>query len=53
MQIYFDFKGVFHSPNSTLIETDVPMGSGSHLLVVKAFDSTGRSFSSSRNITVP
>jgi len=53
MQIYLDFKEVFHSPNSTLIETDVPMGSGSHLLVVKAFDSTGRHFSSSRNITVP
>jgi hypothetical protein len=53
MQIYLDFKEVFHSPNSTLIETDVPMSSGSHLLVVKAFDSTGRSFSSSRNITVP
>jgi hypothetical protein len=53
MQIYLDFKEVFHSPNSTLIETDVPMGSGSHLLVVKAFDSTGRSFFSSRNITVP
>jgi hypothetical protein len=53
MQIYLDFKEVFHSPNSTLIETDVPMGPGSHLLVVKAFDSTGRSFSSSRNITVP
>jgi hypothetical protein len=53
MQIYLDFKEVFHSPNSTLIETDVPMGSGSHLLVVKAWDSTGRNFSSSRNITVP
>ncbi len=53
MQIYLDFKEVFHSPNSTLIETDVPMNSGSHLLVVKAFDSTGRSFSSSRSITVP
>ena len=53
MQIYLDFKEVFHSPNSTLIETDVPMNSGSHLLVVKAWDSTGRNFSSSRNITVP
>jgi hypothetical protein len=53
MQIYLDFKEVFHSPNSTLIETDVPMGSGSHLLVVKAWDSTGRNFSSSRSITVP
>ena len=53
MQIYLDNKEVFHSPNSTLIETDVPMASGSHLLVVKAFDSTGRHFSSSRNITVP
>ena len=53
MQIYLDFKEVFHSPNSTLIETDVPMASGSHLLVVKAWDSTGKNFSSSRNITVP
>jgi VCBS repeat protein/FG-GAP repeat protein len=53
MQIYLDFKEVFHSPNSTLIQTDVPMGSGSHLLVVKAWDSTGRSFSSSRTISVP
>jgi VCBS repeat protein len=53
MQIYLDFKEVFHSPNSTLIETDVPMASGSHLLAVKAWDSTGRNFSSSRNITVP
>jgi hypothetical protein len=53
MQIYLDFKEVFHSPNSTLIETDVPMGSGSHLLVVKVWDSTGRNFSSSRSISVP
>jgi len=53
MQIYLDFKEVFHSPNSTLIETDVPMDSGSHSLIVKAWDSTGRSFSSSRNISVP
>ena len=53
MQIYLDFKEVFHSPNSTLIETDVPMASGPHLLVVKAWDSTGRSFSSSRTISVP
>ncbi|HKR94475.1 MAG TPA: FG-GAP-like repeat-containing protein, partial [Candidatus Angelobacter sp.] len=52
MQIYLDNKEVFHSPNSTLIETDVPMSSGPHLLVVKAWDSTGRNFSSSRNITV-
>jgi hypothetical protein len=53
MQIYLDFKEVFHSPNSTLIETDVPMNSGSHLLVVKAWDSAGRNFSSSRSISVP
>jgi hypothetical protein len=53
MQIYVDFKEVFHAPNATLIETDVPMASGKHFMVVKAFDSTGRSFSSSRNISVP
>jgi hypothetical protein len=49
MQIYLDFKEAFPSPNSTLIETDVPMNSGSHLIVVKAFDGTERSFFSSRN----
>jgi hypothetical protein len=53
MQIYLDNKEVFHSPNSTLIETDVPMASGSHFIVVKAWDSTGRNFSSSRTISVP
>ncbi len=52
MQIYLDNKEVFHSPNSTLIETDVPMDPGTHLLVVQAFDSTGRHFSSSRTVTM-
>jgi hypothetical protein len=53
MQIYVDFKEVFHAPNATLIETDVPLASGSHFMVVKAWDSTGRNFSSSRTINVP
>jgi hypothetical protein len=53
MQIYLDSKLVFHSPNSTLIETDVPMASGAHTIQVKAWDSTGRSFSSIRTISVP
>jgi hypothetical protein len=53
MQIYVDSKLVFHSPNSSLIETDVPIPSGTHFIVVKAWDSTGRRFSSSRTISVP
>ena len=53
MQIYVDSKLVFHAPNASLIETDVPLASGSHFMVVKAWDSTGRSFSSSRTINVP
>jgi hypothetical protein len=52
MQIYMDNKLVFHSPNTSQITADVPMAKGSHFMVVKAFDSTGRSFSSSRNINV-
>lgn len=52
MQIYLDNKEIFHSPNSTLIETDVPMSVGTHLIVLKAWDSTGRNFSSSRTVTV-
>jgi hypothetical protein len=50
MQIYVDNKLVFHSPNTSQIDTQVPMARGAHFMVVKAWDSTGRSFSSSRNI---
>lgn len=52
MQIYVDGKLIFHSPNSSLIETDVPMGAGTHKVTVKAWDTTGRNFSSSRNVSV-
>jgi len=52
MQIYVDNKLVFHSPNTTQITADVPMARGAHFMVVKAWDSTGRNFSSSRNINV-
>jgi len=47
-----DNKLVFHSPNTTPITADVPMAKGAHFMVVKAWDSTGRNFSSSRNINV-
>jgi hypothetical protein len=52
MQIYVDFKEVFHAPNASLIETDVLMTSGAHFMVVKAWDSTGRNFFSSKTINV-
>lgn len=52
MQIYVDGALVFHQPNVTSINTDVPMAKGSHHLTVKAWDSSGRNFSSSRSITV-
>ncbi|MCU1219881.1 MAG: hypothetical protein JWN42_1078 [Candidatus Angelobacter sp.] len=52
MQIYVDNKLVLHSPNTSQIDTQVPMAKGAHFMVVKAWDSTGRSFSSSRNINV-
>jgi hypothetical protein len=52
MQIYVDNKLVFHSPNTTQITADVPMAKGAHFMVVKAWDSSGRNFSSSRNINV-
>jgi FG-GAP-like repeat/FG-GAP repeat len=52
MQIYVDFKEVFHAPNTSLIETDVLMTSGAHFMVVKAWDSTGRNFFSSKTINV-
>lgn len=52
MQIYLDGRLIFHSPNSSLIATDVPMSTGTHKVTVKAWDTTGRNFSSSRNISV-
>jgi len=52
MQIYVDGKLVFSSPNVTQINTDVAMAKGAHRATVKAWDSSGRNFSSTRNITV-
>lgn len=52
MQIYVDNTLAFHQPNVTEINTDVPMSKGAHRLTVKAWDSSGRNFSSARSITV-
>ena len=52
MQIYVDGKLVFNSPNVSQINTDVPMSTGAHRLTVKAWDSSGKNFSSTRNISV-
>lgn len=52
MQIYLDNKLVFNTPNTPQISTDVPMARGAHTLVVKAWDSTGKSFFVTRKITV-
>jgi FG-GAP-like repeat len=52
MQIYLDSKLIFNTPNTAAISTDVPMAKGAHSLVVKAWDSTGKSFFVTRKITV-
>jgi VCBS repeat protein/Big-like domain-containing protein len=52
MQIYVDSKLVFSTPNTSTISTDVPMARGAHTLVVKAWDSSGKSFFTTRKITV-
>ncbi len=52
MQIYVDSKLAFNTPNTSQISTDVPMAKGAHTLVIKAWDSTGRSFFVTRKITV-
>jgi hypothetical protein len=51
-QIYVDNKLVFNTPNTSQISTDVPMTKAGHTLVIKAWDSTGRSFFVTRKITV-
>jgi hypothetical protein len=58
MQIYLDHTLVFRATNPSpanteVIETDVPAPHGAHTLSVKAWDSTGRNFSSSRRVSVP
>jgi len=52
MQIYLDNKLIFNAPNTATISTDVPMAKGAHTLVVKAWDSSGKSFFTTRKITV-
>jgi hypothetical protein len=52
MQIYVDHKLAFHLSNTSLIDIALALSKGAHPITVKAWDSTGRNFSSSRNITV-
>jgi len=52
MQIYLDNKLISNTPNTATISTDVPMAKGAHTLVVKAWDSSGKSFFTTRKITV-
>jgi hypothetical protein len=52
MQIYLDNKLIFNTPNTATISTDVPIAKGAHTLVVKAWDSSGKSFFTTRKITV-
>ena len=52
MQIYLDNKLIYNAPNTATISTDVPMAKGAHTLVVKAWDSSGKSFFTTRKITV-
>ena len=51
MQIYLDFNLIYtiQSPN---LDTSVTMAAGNHLLVVKGWDSSGRNFMTSLNITI-
>ncbi|HEY6970606.1 MAG TPA: PKD domain-containing protein [Candidatus Angelobacter sp.] len=51
MQIYLDYNLIYtiQSPN---LDTSVTMATGSHLLVVKGWDSSGRNFMTSLNITI-
>ena len=52
MQIYLDSKLIFNSPNTSQISTDVPMAKGAHTLIIKAWDSSGKNFFTTRKITV-
>lgn len=51
MQIYDNYSEVF-SKDVSSFDTTLDLATGSHLLVVKAWDSTGLSFRSDRTITV-
>jgi hypothetical protein len=51
MQIYVDSKLVVNSPSSSLNEY-LSLSRGPHFVVTKAWDSSGASFRSNRNITI-
>src|SRR5262249_26293833 len=52
MQIHVDNKLSFHLSNTSQIDAELTLPKAGHSITVKAWDSTGRNFSSSRNITV-
>lgn len=51
MQIYLDFKLIYQIKSSNL-DTLVTMGAGTHTLIVKGWDSSGRNFTQSLTVTV-
>jgi len=51
MQIYLDNQLVFDTSSSSIVEP-VSMSNGPHFVVTKAWDNSGASFRSDRNITV-
>ena len=51
MQIYVDNKLVVNAPSSSLNE-NLALSKGSHVIVTKAWDSTGTSFRSDRHVTI-
>ncbi len=51
MRIYLDNAAMF-TVNSSQLDTTVSASSGSHLLVVQAWDTTGAVYKQSRNVTV-
>jgi PKD repeat protein len=51
MQIYLDYS-LAYTANAASLDTNLKMGTGTHNLIIKGWDSSGRNFSKSLSITV-
>lgn len=52
IKIYLDGNSVYSKSSATSIDTSISTSAGSHQLTVRAWDSSGTSFSSSKSISV-
>lgn len=52
MQVYIDHQLVFNDHSGNYVDHNFTLGAGTHMITVKSWDTSGRTFSQSRTISV-